>query len=62
MECVDGMHGWRHWDEFGQTCHVENPQWPVFLGGEPIECDDSPLPPIDSLSLADAIERCPACL
>jgi len=56
MECVDGMHGWRHWDQFGQISHVENPEWPVFLGGEPLECDDSPLPSIDRLSLADALE------
>lgn len=56
MHCVAGMRGWKHWHEFGQTEHVENPDWPVYLGGSEFSVDGGSLPTIEKLTLPDAIE------
>ncbi|WP_460165210.1 TolC family protein [Thermostilla marina] len=31
MECVDGKKGSKHWDDWGTTPEVENPNWRAFL-------------------------------
>lgn len=31
MHCVDGKHGWKHWDKYGKTSQVESPNWKAFL-------------------------------
>ena len=31
MHCVDGMKGWKHWDDLGVRSDIENPQWRVRL-------------------------------
>lgn len=31
MHCVDGKHGWKHWDKYGKTNQVESPNWRAFL-------------------------------
>lgn len=31
MHCVDGKHGWKHWDKYGRTERVENPNWKAYL-------------------------------
>ncbi|MEL6107680.1 MAG: TolC family protein [Planctomycetota bacterium] len=31
MQCVDGMKGWKHWNDFGVRSSLENPQWRVRL-------------------------------
>ncbi|HBE67029.1 MAG TPA: hypothetical protein DDW52_02670, partial [Planctomycetaceae bacterium] len=31
MHCVDGMKGWRHWDDNGVRSSLENPTWQVQL-------------------------------
>ncbi len=44
------------WDRLPRVPRVENPAWPVAFGGAPIESDDAPLPTIESLSLANAVD------
>ena len=56
MHCVDGKLGWKHWHRFGDTERVENPDWPVYLGGEPLTAAPRTLPKIDKLNLEGAIE------
>jgi len=56
MHCVDRKLGWRHWHGFGQTGHVENPEWPIFLGGEAMTTSSGSLPEMDKVSLDRAIE------
>jgi len=56
MHCVDGKLGWRGWHRFGDTERVENPDWPVYLGGEPLTSDQGQLPKIDKLTLENAVE------
>jgi len=31
MRCVDGKKGYKHWDKYGQTGTVENPDWTAYL-------------------------------
>ncbi len=31
MQCVDGMRGWPHWNRYGKTPFVQNPNWKAFL-------------------------------
>lgn len=31
MQCVDGMKGYKHWNDFGQTGYVDNPVWRAYL-------------------------------
>jgi len=56
MHRVDGKLGWRHWHRFGDTERVENPDWPVYLGGEPLTSAQGRLPNIDKITLERAIE------
>ncbi|NOX56828.1 MAG: TolC family protein [Planctomycetes bacterium] len=56
MHRAYGMRGWKRWHDFGQTDHVENPQWPVFLGGKNLAAADGSLPAIKKVTLANAIE------
>lgn len=56
MQCVYGMRGWKHWNQFGEIPTVENPDWPTFFGGDPLEGDNGPLPGIDELALEAAME------
>lgn len=31
MHCVDGKRGWKHWDKYGKTDLVDNPEWLKYL-------------------------------
>jgi len=56
MHCASGKLGWKHWHDFGQTEHVENPQWPTFLGGDELSAAGGALPAVKKVALTDAIE------
>ncbi|MFO7901593.1 MAG: TolC family protein [Planctomycetota bacterium] len=56
MHRVDGKRGWSGWQDFGRTDRVENPDWPTYLGGPPLNAENPELPQIDQLTLERAIE------
>ena len=51
-----GMHGWKHWDKFGQVSNVENPQWTAYFDGMPFQGPTFPLPTIEKLGLSESVE------
>ena len=55
MHCASGKLGWKHWHDFGRTEHVENPQWPTFLGGDEFAAAGGSLPVVKDVTLADEL-------
>jgi outer membrane protein TolC len=56
MASVYGMRGPKRWSELQQLSHVENPEWPIFFGGQRLRETGAPLPTITSLTAAAAVE------
>ena len=56
MHNANGIHGWKHWHEFGDLDHLENPMWTTYFDGEPFQGPQFPLPEVKKLGFQEAVE------
>ncbi len=55
MHCAYGMHGWKHWHDFGETDQIENPNWSTILNGAESSDSEGDVPVISDVTIDNAV-------